>query len=211
MEQRLLREMEAAFRAPTAPVIRSTAPAPASPAVEFVNDSGTWLVTAFGKSVRVKDSRGVGMLARLVAEPHHEVHVLELSGSSLVEGTPLEAIDTRARDAYRARIVSLREELEEASSHNDRGRAERLRQELEAIEDELAHSVGLGGKPRRAGTASERARSNVQRRLSDAIDRIAEVHQRLGEHLETCVRTGTFCSYAPEREVDRAGRKDAGT
>jgi hypothetical protein len=38
---------------------------------------------------------------------------------------------------------------------------------------------------------------NVQKRLRDAIRRIAEVDAGIGRQLERAVRTGTFCAYEP--------------
>jgi hypothetical protein len=38
---------------------------------------------------------------------------------------------------------------------------------------------------------------NVQRRLRDAVRRIAQQDPELGRHLERSVRTGTFCRYEP--------------
>jgi hypothetical protein len=43
----------------------------------------------------------------------------------------------------------------------------------------------------------ERMRINVQRRLKDALERIAELSPELGRYLEACVKTGTYCSFTP--------------
>ena len=80
---------------------------------------------------------------------------------------------------------------------NDPARAARARAEREALADELARGVGLGGRERVAGAAAERARVNVQRRLKDALDRIAAADPALGKHLARSIKTGTFCSYEP--------------
>jgi hypothetical protein len=50
---------------------------------------------------------------------------------------------------------------------------------------------------RRAAAATERARVNIQRRLRDAMQRIAAQDAELGRHLDWAVRTGTFCCYDP--------------
>ncbi|MFO0747190.1 MAG: hypothetical protein U1F43_16225 [Myxococcota bacterium] len=63
--------------------------------------------------------------------------------------------------------------------------------------EEQAGAVGLGGRERRAGGAAERARSNVQRRLTHALQQVRAASPALGEHLARSVRTGTFCVYAP--------------
>ena len=108
-----------------------------------------------------------------------------------------ELLDEEARRQYRARVLELEEELEEAESWNDPARAERARQELEFIQQELSQALGLGGRERKVGSAAERARVNVQRRIRDAIRRIESHHPGLGKHLDRSVRTGTYCAYEP--------------
>ena len=118
-------------------------------------------------------------------------------GSVVDRGDAGEALDDEARRQYRERVSALREELEEAESWNDPGRAERAREELAFIERELSKAVGLGGRERRSGSAAERARVNVQRRIRDAIRRIESYHPGLAKHLDRAVRTGTYCVYEP--------------
>jgi hypothetical protein len=79
----------------------------------------------------------------------------------------------------------------------DGARAERLQRERDAITAELKRAVGLGGRLRKVGSLTERARVNVTRRLRDAVTRIADVHPELGRHLSDAVRTGTHCDYRP--------------
>ena len=112
-------------------------------------------------------------------------------------GAAGELLDARAKAAYRARLAELRTALDEAESFADQGRASRLREELEALTAELARGVGLGGRYRKAASAAERARVNVQRRISDALARIEEQHPELGRLLTAAVRTGTFCRFSP--------------
>jgi hypothetical protein len=104
-------------------------------------------------------------------------------------------LDARARAAYRARLVDLREDLTEAEQRSDLAWIDRLRTESERIQGELSRAFSRGGKARRTGLAAERARSAVTRRVREAIAKIAEHDARLGEHLEWAVRTGTSCSY----------------
>jgi hypothetical protein len=145
------------------------------------------------------------MLARLVAEPGRELHVLDLGGGGgagaggpgIDTGDAGPVLDAEARTAYRDRYEDLEQEIAEAEADNDPARAEKARAEREALAEELARGVGLGGRERRAGAAAERARVNVQRRLKDALDRIAAADPELGRHLARSVRTGTFCCYEP--------------
>jgi hypothetical protein len=158
-------------------------------------------VTGWGETCRVRDSRGMRMLAELVAQPGRELHVLDLSGAgAAVDGGDAgELLDRRARDAYRERLDSVRAELAQAVSWNDAGRRARLERELDDLTRELAAAFGLGGRARRSGAASERARSNVRRRLVDALQRIGDACPRLGARLSAAVRTGTYCAYDPRR------------
>ncbi|MBX7079582.1 MAG: AAA family ATPase [Nannocystaceae bacterium] len=156
----------------------------------------TWLVHAGERSHRLKDSRGVQMLAELLARPTEALHVLELHGD-VDTGDAGPVLDAVAIADYRRALVQLRDEQEDAESIGDLARAEQLRARLEAVAQELAAGVGLGGRIRRDRAAIERARVNVRRRLADAIGRIAALDPELGAHLDWAVKTGIFCSYQP--------------
>jgi hypothetical protein len=77
----------------------------------------------------------------------------------------------------------------------DLARVDRLRREKDLLEAELLAAIGVGGKTRSTGSASERARVNVQRRLKDAVARIGELDPAAGAYLEKAVRTGTYCRF----------------
>jgi tetratricopeptide (TPR) repeat protein len=170
-------------------------------AMSRIGDS--WLFRYGNVEFHLKDIRGVRLLARLVSEPGREFHVLDLSSESKAptevvdRGDAGEVLDEEARRQYRARVSDLQEELQEAESWNDPARADRARQELEFIQQELSQAVGLGGRERKVGSAAERARVNVQRRIRDAIRRIEGHHPGLAKHLDRSVRTGTYCAYEP--------------
>ncbi len=66
---------------------------------------------------------------------------------------------------------------------------------------ELARAVGLGGRDRRVGSASERARASVTRAVRQAMARIHDYHPTLGEHLDRAIRTGTYCAYLPDPRI----------
>jgi hypothetical protein len=160
-----------------------------------------WSVTFEGCTFRLKDSRGLRMLSQLLRNPGREFHVLDLSSVREGEGEPRaagdagEVVDRTARADYAKRIQELREDQEEAERWHDEARAARTRAELEWLTEELARGVGLGGRDRKAASAVERARVNVQRRVSDAIRRIADNCPVLGELLSRTVKTGVYCAY----------------
>jgi hypothetical protein len=130
------------------------------------------------------------------------VHVLDLvngqagGGAEPVDvGDAGELLDDEARDSYRARLEDLREVVAEAESFGDAARAARAREEIEFLGAELGRAVGLGGRARRAGSPAERARIAVQRRIKNALGRIAEASPALAESLSRSVKTGNFCVF----------------
>jgi hypothetical protein len=140
------------------------------------------------------------LLARLAERPGEEIHVLTLASD---QGVPLpeqhsgDMLDEQARMAYRKRLAEIDAGIAVAEAAGDAAHAMALDREKKAIADELARATGLGGRRRLAGSATERARINVQRRLKDAIARVAEVETDLGRFLARAVRTGTYCSFRP--------------
>jgi tetratricopeptide (TPR) repeat protein len=171
--------------------------------IELTRSGELWIARGLGEQVHVKDSRGMQLLARLIEEAGRELHVLDLAGiARAVDGGdagPL--LDDKARMQYRARLRELMASRDEAEHWDDRARLERTNAEIEALTAEMERAVGLGGRDRRAGSASERARSNVQRRITHAIDQIRAASPCLGEHLEATVRTGTYCVYSPTKRA----------
>jgi hypothetical protein len=166
-----------------------------------------WRVGLGAQTVQLKDGRGLAYLVTLVREPGREFHVLDLATAGdgpagatrqAYAGDAGELLDASALAAYKRRLVDLENELEEAERFNDPGRVGRARQEAEFLHAELARAVGLHGRTRRAGAASERARVSVTKVLGRTIDKIAASDPALGQHLAAAVRRGLYCSYAPD-------------
>lgn len=182
------------------PALSAQVPIAASLEFRFVREGEYWSIERGGHAFRLKAGKGLSMLARLIEEPGRELHVLDLAGSAGGERAPDGGdagalLDSQARAAYERRVRELRDRLAEAERNADAEAATRAREELDAIAEELARAVGLGGRDRRAASAVERARVNVQRRLRDALERIREHDPELGRHLAFTVKTGTYCSY----------------
>ena len=171
---------------------------PETPAFQLLREGEYWSIACEGGVFRLRDSRGLQILARLVSAPDRAFHVTDLLAppgeAGLVEDAG-EALDPQAIADYRERLAELREELSRAEEWNDQGRAARAREEMEFLTAELARGVGLGGRARRAGSTSEKARINVRRRLLDTIEKIAEHSPALGQHLTWALKTGNFCVY----------------
>ncbi len=110
-------------------------------------------------------------------------------------------LDAGAKDAYRRRLAEIEDDMEEARANNDGERAAQADVERDLLLGELSRAVGLGGRDRPTGSASERARASVTRAIREAVTRIAEHHPSLGTHLDRAVRTGTFCAYLPDSQA----------
>jgi tetratricopeptide (TPR) repeat protein len=181
----------------------------------FRREGDYWSVSFEGHTVRVRDLKGMRYLARLLADPGREYHVLDLvaaetgSGAqvdgSQAAGLPRAALsdagqvlDAQAKDAYRRRLAELEDDIEQARAIGDAERAAQAEAERDFLVRELARAFGLGGRERRAASASERARAAVTRAVRQAITRITEHHPQLGQHLSRTIRTGTYCAYVPD-------------
>jgi TolB-like protein/tetratricopeptide (TPR) repeat protein len=168
----------------------------------FRREGGLWTLAFDGAVVQLTEAKGFHDLAELLARPEARIHCLELAGRSTEPRGDDPVLDARARQELGARARELEEEIDEADRLNDRGRAERAREELDHIVTALADALGLGGRSRRLGSAAERARSAVTWRLRNAIRKIATAHPGLGRHLDNTIRTGTYCAYTPDKPVD---------
>ncbi len=181
-----------------------TLPIPIAKAPEqqvFRRVGSLWQASFAGKDAWLPHLKGNSDIATLLAAPGQPVHCSELMGAvmSLAEDT---TIDLPARQAYQARIAALREQLAEAQAHHDISRAEVVQQELDALFEHVASALGLGGRSRKLGSLSERARSAVTQRIKIALKRIADAHDALGRHLAESIQTGTFCTYSPPIELE---------
>jgi hypothetical protein len=92
-------------------------------------------------------------------------------------------LDEKARRSYQQRIRDLQEEVTEAEDANDLGRASRAREELDTLVETLSGALGLGGRKRRLGSLTERARTTATWRIRHAIRAIETAHRALGRHL----------------------------
>jgi hypothetical protein len=181
----------------------------------FRREGEYWTVRYEGSVVRLKDTKGLRHLARLLGQPGRELHVIDLEATdgrspepAPAGGGELEArpdlgdagamLDATAKAAYKARLDELRAEVEEAERGNDPARAAKARDERDFLVAELARAVGLGGRDRRAASHAERARLNVTRAIRSAMANLARADPALGEHLSRTVRTGRYCSYTPD-------------
>jgi tetratricopeptide (TPR) repeat protein len=191
----------------------------------FRREGEYWDLAYQGTVCRLKDAKGLHYIAFLLCHPGREFHAVELvramgkhqetptattygrlSEDQLAEhnlsvgelGDAGEVFDAQAKAAYKRRLEELGEELEEAQRFNDPVRAAKAQAEIDFLTDELAAAVGLNGRNRKAASVAERARLNVTKSIKAALSKIGKNHLALGQHLTISIRTGTFCSYAPD-------------
>jgi predicted ATPase len=197
----------------------------------FRKEGDYWTVGCNGNTVRLKDIRGLGYIAHLLRHPGTEFHVLDLYGglashnddneiTQAVSGSPRndealekagmhivdpgdagEMLDQQTKVTYRRRLAELRDELAEAKQLGKVEAAEKAEQEIDSLTQELSRAVGLGGRNRRAASASERARQSVTKSIKSALDRIAQGEATLGYLLPQSIKTGFFCSYQPRTDL----------
>ena len=160
-----------------------------------------WVITHGGHVFHLRDALGLAYLSRLLRDPDREFLALgphRRRPRSVWRATRGRSSTHRpsrstATGCGNSATISKRPRL-----WSDTGRAERARAEIGALTEQLAGAVGLGGRDRRAASATERARLNVTKALKSAIRRIAREDPVLGQHLDRSVRTGTYCCYAPD-------------
>lgn len=195
-------------------------PSPPCAVATFRRDGDFWTLSYRGKTSRLKHVRGMTYISLLLRQPGQEMRSTDL----VREGEPVadvaagiateigsvradlgdagDVIDAQARSEFKRRLAELREELAEAESFHDTGRAECLRAESDALLDALRGSLQLGGRTRRAAAHVERARVNVTRGVSAALRRIAGYHPDIAAHLSAAIKTGAFCSYQPAEGIE---------
>ena len=189
----------------------------------FRREGDYWSVVFEGRTVRVRDLKGMRYLAQLLADPGREFYVLDLIAAESSQqgeaesgrtaglshtgpGDAGEMLDARAKDAYRRRLAEIDDDIEQARALEDTEREAQADAERDFLIRELSRAVGLGGRDRRAASTSERARVSVTRALRHGIARVGEHHPELGEHLDRTIRTGAYCAYAPDPRATAAWR-----
>ncbi|MCA1692917.1 MAG: hypothetical protein LC733_12235 [Actinobacteria bacterium] len=192
-----------------------SSPRPGDGPILFRRQGDGWIVGPESDVVRLRDAQGLKDIARLLAAPRHSIHVTELlagpgtglrgppgSGVDNVAGGPAggpggagadDILDARTRAEYEARLTDLAGELVEAERLGNAVRAALARAERDGLLTALVEGE--------MGDSLDRARRVIGTRIRISLDRIERAQPGLGRHLRTAIRTGTFCSYEPDRPV----------
>jgi hypothetical protein len=177
----------------------------------FRRDGELWTIAYQGDEFRLRDVKGLGYIATLLAAPGRELHVLDLVGAgrrrkgeaaaldvpsgTLAARQPV--LDEQARREIRGRLDELDAEVDRARAWGDAERAAQLAEHRDLLIGELARATGLRGRDRGFASPAERARISVTKAIKTAIRLIDRQCPALAEHLQASVQTGRFCCYAP--------------
>ena len=162
-------------------------------------DGADWVLYAGDERARLRDSRGLHYLARLLAGPRAEI-----AASALVVGQDAGPASLPARSSTgRARRPTGRGWTNWKPRPTQRtGPATRTTPPLSGPNvrrswRSLRSGLGLGGRAREFTSVDERARISVTKALRAAVDRMAGPAPLCAAHLRASLRTGRYCRYEP--------------
>ena len=168
-------------------------------------EGGVWHVAFNGTSAHVPDMKGLWHLRELVSRPRAPVPALSFISAPAEGPVPVgdagPMLDREALRQYRKRLGDLDAELEDAEARHDLAGYAKRSSEREALLKELARATGLGGRPRRTGSPTERARLNVTRTIRHAITHLSTALPELAAHLDQSLTTGISCCYEPRTNI----------
>ncbi|HLW50691.1 MAG TPA: hypothetical protein VKZ78_06930, partial [Sphingobacteriaceae bacterium] len=167
----------------------------------FLKENATWKISYDGATIQAVEVKGLYDIQKLLMQPGQLFHCAELMGSTL-EDSGEKLIDEKARKQYQRKILELQGELEEAEQFSNYEQIEKLQEEYDQLVEHLSSSLNLNRKIRETGGTIDKARSAVTWRIRNAIAKIEQNHPLLGAHLSNAIKTGTFCTYKPDRNMD---------
>ncbi len=169
----------------------------------FRAEGDGWVIGwGVNEPLRLRPLAGFAYLDLLLGRPGREWHVLDLygtagGGAAVIEGSGGEVLDDTARRAYQQRMAELVDDLAATDAAADHGSSASIRAEIDALEQQVLRAYGLGGRSRRLDDPAEKARINVRRAISRAIEAIDGRDPSLADHFRRRVTTGRFCCYHP--------------
>jgi len=166
-----------------------------------------WELRHVGKVAHLKDSVGMGYLARLLAQPNRVIPAVTLLASRLgidplqLSGSSGEVIDEQAREDYRGRYLMLLDDMRLAEANHDRATMERIQLEQDALTTELSAAFGKDGRGRVKSDA-EKVRKSVSMAVTRAIEKITVHHTSLGRYLDASMELGGTMVYRQHEPMD---------
>jgi hypothetical protein len=182
---------------------------PAPPLYEFAKTGDYWSIRFGGQFVAVRDAIGLSYIAHLLANPHRQLHVLNIlrdvtGQTGIASSNPTDhQTDPQAIEQVKQQYITIQQELEEAEHNNDMATLDRLQRELDDLTDYLARAHGLGGQIRRQADDADKIRRAMSQAICRAIDALAhdDMLPDAALHLRNAITTGMYMSYSPEEDL----------
>jgi 7-cyano-7-deazaguanine synthase in queuosine biosynthesis len=190
----------------------------------FRKNGNLWLLAYDGKTVFMKDYKGLTLIAYLLKRSHEEVPLRDLhleaekqyqaatkidkyqleeqKLESFSSELTIELTDKKTIDEVKERLLEVEVELIEANQNNDIGNIEKLENEKQQLTSYLASSIGITGRPRQFGNKYKRMNDRISKSILRAIEKVKEVHPLLGFHLSNSIKVGLSYKYTPEKPLD---------
>jgi multidrug resistance efflux pump len=121
---------------------------------------------------------------------------------NVIDEKGVKLFDAKAKKQYEKKITALQADIQEAEQRSDFLKLEKLQDEYDRLVEYLSQSLGIKGRIRESANPVEKARSAVTWRIRSAIAKIESYHPQLGAHLSNAIKTGSFCCYQPERNLN---------
>lgn len=197
----------------------------------FRKEGEIWNIVFEGKSISLRDSKGLHYIAFLLAHPREKFHILRLVNevdrvprkkvdstyaqmrdkeadpkdlkvlSSFEGEDKQQVLDYEAQRSIKERLIDIENELPKAEDENNLGLALKLREERENILVHLKKAMGLHGKPREFDSFIEKERKRVYGNIERVRQNIEEMNEELWRHLKTYIITGNYFSYDPLEDI----------
>jgi hypothetical protein len=191
-----------------------------------------WRICFRGKNYSIRQSLGMRYIAHLIQQAYNdEPDILAADLYYLVHGRPLvtktiadrlqhehleeseldikglgdglEIMTPEEKGWIRGKVRELEQQIEEAVEDGNLEEAYRLREEKEAIEDNIAKASGFRGRTRKVGDPNKRFRQAVSKCIKSALTHMQEEDAgELAAYLKDHCKLGTFCSFRKDPSID---------
>lgn len=194
----------------------------------FRKEGDFWTIVYEGKTIRLKDTKGLQYIGCLLHHAGQKFSALELilaiekkipvvgkqpyndmTQEQLEEeglrhsdlGNAGEILSKEDVKLLREQMAGIEKELNDAKALNDTVRAALLENDKQALRDQLFKAFGLRGRHRKAVDVMERIRKNVSVNMHRALKKIKKEHHGLGRHLGEALKIGSILIYSPYPEI----------
>jgi hypothetical protein len=187
-----------------------------------------WTISFNQKTVIIKNSKGMRYIDYLIRNKGKEIHVVELfyaieppdinridhnlssmsedeleamGLSKAITGEKTERMSPNSNNIIKNRLATIAEKIEEAIEFGDEESQIKLENEQEKILKQLTSDYGLSGKSRNPNSLVEQIRKNITKSIIREKNKLKQKYPEFALHL-ICLKTGTFCCYQPDINIE---------